>query len=269
MKTNYKLLDTGKGRKLEQFGDLKLVRIAKQAFWKPSLPASEWDKAQVRYKDEKWIGESEDFTVTFDDCTFSLGLLETGQVGVFPEQAENWKWLKDVTKDKELKIINGFAYTGGSTLFSSTPKTEVVHLDASKPSITRAKTNLELSGKSENKVRFISDDVVTFLEKEVQRGKKYDGFIFDPPAFGRGGKGKIWKLSKDLSRLIELIGSLSDGSPSFVLITAHDPDMDGKMLSNYLSRIAPKDSNIESGDLIMKSEDGRSMRNGYYARFSV
>ncbi|PLX68758.1 MAG: hypothetical protein C0603_06300 [Denitrovibrio sp.] len=269
METNYKLLDTGSGKKLEQFGDVKLVRTAKQAFWKPSLPANEWGKVKVRYKDEKWIGEIDDFTVTFGDCTFSLGLLETGQIGIFPEQLENWKWLQEITKDKDMKIINGFAYTGGSTLFCSTPNTEVVHLDSSKPSITRAKKNLELSGKSENKVRFINDDVVTFLEKEVQRGNRYDGFVFDPPAFGRGGKGKTWKLSKDLSRLIELIGSLSDGSPKFVLITAHDPDMDGKILENYIRRIAPKDCKIESGDLIMKSDNGRSMRNGYFARFSI
>ncbi len=134
-------------------------------------------------------GDLPDFSTRFDDVVFSLSLLETGQVGIFPEQEENWEWLRAVTNGKSIKIINGFAYTGGSTLFCSNPLTHVTHLDASKPAVSRAKANLALSGMSDNSVRFIVDDVLTFLEKkEIKRGNSYDGFIFDPPAFGRGGE---------------------------------------------------------------------------------
>jgi len=269
MKTDYKLLDTGNEKRLEQFGEVTLVRTAKQAMWNPTLDRSEWQKADAVYTGDKWKGEIPELVTHFDDVLFSIGLLEAGQVGVFPEQEESWEWLRSITKDKSHKIINGFAYTGGSTFFSSNPINDVTHLDASKPSVVKAMHNMELSRMSNHKIRFIVDDVITFLQKEVKRGNKYDGFIFDPPAFGRGGKGKTWKLSKDLPTLIQLISELSDGKPSFVLLSAHDPSMDHRTLAEHMKGLCPKGTVIEKGKFIMKPVNGKTMENGYFARFCV
>lgn len=266
MNTDYKLLDTGNGKRLEQFGSIRIVRDAKQADWKPSLPKSEWAAADASYLKDGWDADLKPFNVSFQNITFSLELLETGQLGIFPEQIENWQWLEKINEGEKFDIINGFAYTGGSTLFASNRINRVTHLDASKPAIKRAKTNMELSFKDENNIRFIQDDVVSFLQKEIKRGKRYDGFIFDPPAFGKGGKGKTWKLSKDLPELMELIYELSGGNPAFILLTAHDPALNHKKLAENISKMCPSSASIESGDLIMPAESGNHLKNGYFAR---
>jgi len=269
MNTDYILLDTGNEKRLEQFGKLRIVRAAKQAKWKPVLPKSEWDAADVSYDEDGWKGDLSDFSIHFDDICFTLDFLESGQVGIFPEQVENWQWLQQVTKGEKHNIINGFAYTGGSTLFASNHINHVTHLDASKPAIKRAKSNAEISFKGENNIRYIQDDVMTFLQKEIKRGKKYEGFIFDPPAFGKGGKGKTWKLSKDLPDLFEMIYELSEGTPSFILLSAHDPSMDHNTLAKMLKKMCPKSVNIESGDLVMSASSGNHMKNGYFARYAL
>jgi 23S rRNA (cytosine1962-C5)-methyltransferase len=265
MNTNYRLLDTGGMKKLEQFGGTRIIRPAKQAVWKPAWDSSEWKKAAAVY-DEEWTGEMPDMNIYFDDVVLSAGMLETGQVGLFPEQMENWAWIKNVIGDKKMNIINGFAYTGGSTLFASTGNTCVTHLDASRPSISKAKKNAELSGRSSNVIRYINDDVMTFLEKEIQRGVSYGGFIFDPPAFGRGGKGKVWKLTKDLPILVGIIAELSGGNPDFVLLSAHDPDMNADSLLSLLKIF--KKGEFCSGDLVIPAESGQHLKNGYFARYS-
>ncbi|ADD67519.1 conserved hypothetical protein [Denitrovibrio acetiphilus DSM 12809] len=269
MDSDYHLLDTGNGKRLEQFNKIRIVRAAKQADWAPSLPKEEWLAADAVFENDKWNTELKDFTVHFSDITFCLSLMESGQLGVFPEQQKNWQWLAEITQGERHHILNGFAYTGGSTLFSSNHINKVTHLDASKPAIKRAKQNLEFSFKSDNKVRFIQEDVITFMKKEVKRGKRYDGFIFDPPAFGKGGKGKTWKLSKDLPLLMELTYELAGGSPSFMLLSAHDPALDHKYLAKTIRKLCPVSAEVESGDLVMKTQNGNFMNNGYFARFIV
>lgn len=266
MNTDYTLLDTGDGKRLEQFGSIRIIRAAKQALWKPALPISEWEKADAVYDDEGWHGITEDFSTHFNDVCFSLGMLESGQVGVFPEQIPNWEWLSEIIKGEKHNIINGFAYTGGSTLFASNHINKVTHLDASKPAIKKAKINAEQSFKDSNDIRYIQDDVLSFLRKEIKRGNRYDGFIFDPPAFGTGGKGKKWKLSKNLPELLEMVYELSDGKPEFILLSAHDQTMDHKKLAKMIKKMCPKSAKIESGDLIMKAESGNDLKNGYFAR---
>jgi len=267
--TNYRLLDTGNERRLEQIGNVRVVRNAKQAIWQPKLSEEIWCDADAFFDGEKWQGSIPECLVNFDNNTFEVSMMDGGQVGIFPEQMPNWEWLSKITHDKPYKIINGFAYTGASTIFASSKLTEVTHLDASKTAVTRAKLNLELSCKDDNNVRFIVDDVLTFLQKEVKRGNKYDGFIFDPPAFGRGGKGKTWKLSKDMPELMELIYQLSDGKPSFILLSAHDQSMDEDMLYDMIRKLCPKSADFEKGSLIMNCESGRDIKNGYFARCHV
>lgn len=270
MQTNYKLVDTGDGCRLEKFGKITINRAAVQAFWKKQLPKEKWDNADLIFSGEEWTGSDAEFTAYFDDVKFSLKPMSMGQVGVFPEQAENWAWLKEtVSSIKEnVKIINGFGYTGGSTLFSSFPHSEVCHVDASKTAVTRAKLNSELSGKDGNEIRYIVDDVITFLNKEVKRGKKYDGFIFDPPAFGRGGNGKVWKLKRDIGALFNLIDDLSGGVPKFILISAHDTEMDAETLADYIGGLVGVNyRDVEKGDLVMHTDTGQHMKNGYFARW--
>ena len=265
MDTDYKLLDTGNGKRLEQFGSFRIIRAAKQALWKPALPKSEWQKADASFEDE-WKGDIRDFSTSFNDVCFNLGMLESGQVGVFPEQMENWIWLDKVIEGERHSIINGFAYTGGSTMFASNHINKVTHLDASKPAIKRAKENAELSFKKSNDIRYVQDDVMTFLKKELKRGHHYDGFIFDPPAFGKGGKGKKWKLSKDLPELLELVYGLSSGNPAFIMLSAHDPSLDHVKLAKMIKKMCPKSVKVESGDLIIKAKSGNNLKNGYFAR---
>jgi 23S rRNA (cytosine1962-C5)-methyltransferase len=265
MQTDYRLLDTGNGKRLEQVGDIIINRTAKQANWRPALSKSEWSKAHTTY-DDNWSVDIPEFTSAFDDITFSLATLETGQIGVFPEQMQNWQWLKDINTDKDWRIVNGFAYTGGSTLFASNAQNHITHLDASKPAINRAKINAQLSGKSDNNIRYITEDMITFLEKEVKRGNTYDGFIFDPPAFGRGPKGKKWKLTSDMPKLINLIDQLSDGQPKFILLSAHDSSLTPRKLADMIRPLS-KGAEVEYGELIMKTENGPDMQNGYFARF--
>jgi 23S rRNA (cytosine1962-C5)-methyltransferase len=268
MKTNYILLDSGNKKRLELFGDIKVVRPAVQADYKPALDQSKWDNPDLYFDGRSWIGEEKDFKIYFDDIAFSLNPGNNGQLGIFPEQVSNWQWLKKVNKDKSFKIINGFAYTGGSTLFSSNETNEIVHLDASKPAISRAKINAEISGKSNNNIRWVTEDVISFLKKEIKRGNKYQGFIFDPPAFGRGKKGEIWKLNKDLLLLFELINELSDGKPEFILISAHDKNLSLYKLSKIFERLKGiNKSEVEKANLVISSKSRNHLKNGYYVRW--
>lgn len=268
MKTDYRLLDTGNGRRLEQFGGIRLVRAAKQAVWRPAMPESEWAKADAVF-DEKWDRGLPDFQVSFGDIIFQLSTAENGQVGVFPEQLPNWQWLADINAGQSYKVLNGFAYTGGSTLFTCKGAEETVHLDASAKSVNTARKNLELSGLTDRNVRFITDDLISFMQKEVRRGTRYDGFIFDPPAFGRGGRNKTWKLEKDLPVLINLMAELSGGAPAFVLLSAHEPTMDSETLARMITPLCRNKSAVEKGRLVMKTESGQNMHNGYFARFTI
>jgi len=267
MKTNYRLLDTGDMERLEDFGGRLVRRLAKQANWKPALSKFQWEKADTFFDGEKWHGDLSDFSVFFGENVFTLSPLESGQTGIFPEQAENWQWLSETVKNKNINILNGFAYTGGSTLFSSTPQNSVCHLDASRPAVKRAMENAALSNKESNSIRYITDDVLSFMEKEIKRENLYKGFIFDPPAFGRGSKNKVWKIDKDMPKLVRLMNTLSEGSPKFILLSAHEPSMDESDLKDLLAHIdCVKRNEIETGKLVMKAESGNHMTNGYYAR---
>lgn len=272
METNYTLLDTGNGRRLESFGDVIVNRMAKQADWSPAFSKDIWDRADLYFDGKTWFGDTDrEFTTNFDDIVFHLKAMENGQVGIFPDQLQNWRWLRKIIEERRepMNIINGFAYTGGSTLFSSTTNTDVCHLEGAKASINRAKLNSESSGKSGLKIRWMAEDVITFLTKEVKRGKIYNGFIFDPPAFGRGGKGKVWKLKKDLPKLMELINQLSAGAPEFVLFTAHDPELPMYKLAQLvgeLDGVNPRE--VEKANLVITAESGNHLKNGYFARWS-
>ena len=276
---DYEFLDCGDSKRLERFNEYYVIRPCPSATWRRSSNAivPQWDVSgrggakTVVFEKEGLAGVwrnaggisvsdegegskvSSSWTVRFDSQVFNLFPSENGQIGIFPEQMSNWRWIKSTIAEatkrdgtRKISVLNGFGYTGGSTMAAiSCSNVNAVHLDASKSSVNFAMTNVEDTikqsaradeVKSLSSVRYIIDDCMTFLEREVRRGNKYDCLIFDPPAFGRGQGGKkIWKLESDLKRLVDLMPYLLSDSPVFVLLTCHDVNWDDKSLSKLLT----------------------------------
>jgi 23S rRNA (cytosine1962-C5)-methyltransferase len=257
----YEFVDCGGFRRMERFGDLGVVRSCPTASW-PVGAAGSWTGGGSTVEYEGTSGKAGQWTnshlvpsewrVTFDigngtEIAFALATSDQGQVGVFPEQQQNWRWIRRVLLDGgggaegsslPRKVLNGFAYTGGSTMAAlSAGNVQVTHLDAAKSSVAWAKGNAAALAVDEasSSVRWIVDDCVTFCEREVRRGNVYDGLVFDPPAFGRGGNGKVWKLEKDLPLLAEgLLPQLLSDDPLFVVLSCHDVDWPPSRLAHCL-----------------------------------
>ena len=293
---SYQFIDSGGYKRIEQFGSCNVVRSCPSASWPP---ASSWTRlgAKITYdgtsgKAGIWNGLDlldPNWQVTFDlDQTstttriaFTLAASDLGQVGVFPEQQENWRWIYNTLRNSPAlrKVLNGFAYTGGSTMAAlSADNVQVVHLDAAKSSVQWAMRNAVASGlytpvttnssnsdssssssssTTSRSVRWITDDCLTFLDREVRRGNTYEGLIFDPPAFGRGGNGKIWKLDKDLPVLAEtLIPQLLSDDPAFVLLSCHDVEWSASRLAELIRTAVTKKASSAGARWL----GGRSLR---------
>lgn len=229
----YELIDSGDQKRLEKFGDIIVSRPAPQAFWPKDLPDS-WNKADAVCnrvdKKNTWTEDSNfpnPWHLKFKNVTIELRPSSQHQVGIFPEQFDNWNWMIDKIEkaDRPLNILNLFAYTGVATLAASAAAKDVsvCHVDGAKSAINWAKKNAELSGLSENPIRWICDDVTKFVNREVKRGRKYDGIILDPPAFGRGPGGE-WKLERDLPELLHSLSQLLSDKPLFVILSCHVTD---------------------------------------------
>jgi len=274
IKCNYKLLDCGEFEKLEEIGEYIFRRSAPQATWKRKLSDNIWKNNHARFDQLKreWRTFTEDKLPNFecDNATLELRLTSNGQIGIFPEQLANWQWLKTVTSHaiRPLNILNGFAYTGASTLFASSPKIAVTHIDASSISVNWAKQNCHLSNLEDNSIRWIVDDIIAFLTREVKRGSVYDGIILDPPAFGRGKKRTIWKLEKDLPKLIRLVDQLLSSDPKFVILSCHDKSFGEYELQKELTKLQSlKNGKIETLDLTINSKNGNDLPAGKCARW--
>ena len=273
VKCNYKLLDCGEYEKLEQVGEFIIRRPAPQANWKRKLSTEIWQNYSARYKPKqaKWIITTDkklpDFV--FNDISINLKLSPNGQIGIFPEQMVNWQWVQDIVENsnRDLNILNGFAYTGAATLTVSTPTTNVTHIDAASSSVNWAKHNAKLSGMENPKIRWIVDDIRTFIKREQNRGVRYDGIILDPPAFGRSKKG-IWKISKDLPELMSYLNDLLSDTPDFIILSCHDKDFGKPELKKQLMQLNNlKNGRIETIDLVIKSEQGNDLPAGKCARW--
>lgn len=223
----YELFDCGDGRKIEKFGDFVVNRPCPQATWNRKIetlkPSAFFDREKKQWQKE--TGLSEKWVINIGKIRAELRFAKNGQVGIFPEQLDNWQWMAQKISNnanRPLKILNTFAYTGMSTLFSCGEHTEVCHVDGASSAILQAKKNAELSGLGEAKIRWICDDVMAFMRREIRRGNHYDAIILDPPAFGRGGKNE-WKINKDLPKLMGLVEQLLTKKPLFVVLTCHAP----------------------------------------------
>lgn len=287
---NYELLDFGDGRKLEQFSGVILNRPCPAAEGVAKTMPELWAEQAGRFRGPRtgdgswapnyktWVPPEWHF-VHDGAASFRLQLeaLPSGQVGVFPEQRENWDWIaKQVGRTKPqaadapaLKVLNLFAYTGGSTLAAVAAGADVVHIDAAHASVDRAKQNAVLSGFGQRSIRWIPEDALKFCQREVKRGNKYDAVILDPPTYGHGPKGQAWKINEHLLPLLQLCGELTEGQRKFVLVTCHSPGIGPGELSAYLADgiFGHCGQPPATGDLFLETADGRRLPSGVYARW--
>lgn len=240
---DYELIDTGGGEKLERWGKYILRRPDPQAIW-PLNETKEWKGIDAHYHRSKSGGGSweyisklpEKWTVSYENLKFYVQPTGFKHTGLFPEQAANWNWIIDKIKSAQrpIRVLNLFAYSGGATVAAASAGAEVCHVDASKGMVNRAKENIMLSGLSGQKVRFIVDDVFKFVEREHRRGSFYDAVIMDPPSFGRGANGEIWKVEEGLFELIERCKNILTDKPLFFLVNSYTTGLSATVLKNML-----------------------------------
>ena len=237
---DYQVLDTSTGEKLERWGDYLLVRPDPQFIWKTEKNMKGWKKPNGHYhRSSKGGGEWEFFnlpnewSINYKDLTFHLKPFSFKHTGLFPEQATNWDWFSDLIKkaDRPIKVLNLFAYTGGATLAAAKAGAHVTHVDASKGMVQWAKENAAASGLTDAPIRYLVDDCVKFVEREIRRGNKYDAIIMDPPSYGRGPKGEIWKIEESIFPFIELTTQILSDTPLFFLINSYTTGLQPAVLS--------------------------------------
>ncbi len=241
---DYEVIDTSDGEKLERWGDYLLVRPDPQVIWSTSKEHKGWKKMNGHYhRSTKGGGEWEFFNlpeqwqINYKELTFNLKPFSFKHTGLFPEQAANWDWFSDKIRKagRPVKVLNLFAYTGGATLAAAAAGASVTHVDASKGIVTWAKENAASSGLTDAPIRWIVDDCVKFVEREIRRGNHYDGIIMDPPSYGRGPKGEIWKIEEAVYPLIQLCAKLLSDDPLFFLVNSYTTGLAPSVLTYMMS----------------------------------
>ena len=256
---DYELLDCGGGEKLERWGKQILVRPDPQAIWETPHTNRGWRNAQGRYYRSSsggghWDKEKlpESWTVNYKDLKFQVKPMNFKHTGLFPEQAVNWDFAREKIKNagRPIRVLNLFAYTGGATAALAASGAEVVHVDAAKGMVAWAKDNLAASGLASAPVRFIVDDVMKFVLREQRRGRTYHGILMDPPSYGRGPNGEMWKIEDNLYPLVEECVKLLDGEARFFLINSYTTGLAPSVLSNVLKcSLGKRGGKIESDEV--------------------
>jgi 23S rRNA (cytosine1962-C5)-methyltransferase len=283
---DYELLDSGDGEKLERYGAVTLSRPDPQALWPKKLPENMWRGAKAKFaRTEKsgWrveAGTPKEWNVAFGAMTFLVKPTAFKHVGVFPEQLANWEWSMDLIRrglkekhplpgEEPLSVLNLFGYTGGATIAALLAGASVTHVDASKVAIEWAKKNAELSGVIDRPVRWMLDDARSFLRREIKRGKKYDAIIMDPPAFGHGAKGELWKIEQHLLDLFSLCKSVLSSTPLFFLVNGYASGYSAiSYQNNLMEAMQGHSGSIEIGELtIEESRAKRLLPAGIFARW--
>lgn len=240
---DYEVIDTSKGQKLERWGDYQLVRPDPQVIWDTERKLSGWKKPNARYhRSSKGGGEWEfidlpkQWSIQYRELTFQLKPFSFKHTGLFPEQAVNWDWFSKKIKEanRPIKVLNLFAYTGGATLAAAAAGASVTHVDASKGMVTWAKENAKSSGLEDRPIRWLVDDCGKFVEREIRRGNHYDGIIMDPPSYGRGPKGEIWKIEDAVYPLVQNCAKLLSDNPLFFLINSYTTGLAPAVLTYML-----------------------------------
>ena len=266
---HYELLDSGSGRKFERFGDYTLVRPCSQAVWNPSLPEKEWLTADAtfdRTEGNRWHNRGnipEEWKIRVAGMQFILSGTDFGHLGIFPEQRAQWEWIQKtvanaMTKRSEpLRVLNLFAYSGGSTLAAALGGAELCHLDASRGMVQWARRNAEANGLKDHPIRWIADDAHKFMCRELRRNREYDAVILDPPTFGRGQKNEMYKIEKDLPETLNLCRELLSKDPAFILLSAHTPGYSPAVLENVLGQSMRKFAgSTNAGEMLLTGAKG-------------
>ncbi len=277
--TDYQLLDSGEGSRLEKFGKFKIMRPDPQAIWKRRLGPSVWANCDASYisggKSGKWIykkGMPQEWPIKYEDISLFCRLTPFKHTGIFPEQQSHWDWIKKTISKCGFQpnILNLFGYTGAATLVAASAGAKVTHVDASYQAIGWARKNQENSSLKDKPIRWILDDVVKFIKRELKRGTKYDGILMDPPTYGHGPNGEVWNFDRMFPELTDICVKLLTSKPLFVIVNAYADAASNIMLQNvmadYMTNLA---GTIESGELIIQeSGNGRLFSTGIYARWS-
>ncbi len=250
---DYELLDAKSGEKLERWGKLILRRPDPQIVWDIEREDMHkaWEKPDAHYFRSNtggghWEAKSglpDSWTIDYKNLTFGIKMMGFKHTGLFPEQAANWDWFSDIIQEsgrRDVNILNLFAYTGGATMAASAAGASVCHVDASKGMVAWAKENARLSGLEDRPIRYIVDDVKKFTEREIRRGRKYDAVIMDPPSYGRGPSGEVWKIEDELFDLVKLCMEVLTDNPLFFLINSYTTGLSGGVLDNILKMTMQK-----------------------------
>jgi 23S rRNA (cytosine1962-C5)-methyltransferase len=271
----YQFLDSGDGEKLERFGSYTIARPDPRILWQKHAP-EKWAAADARFiRTDDDHGEwnvvkppPSDWQLSYKHLHFLLKPATFKHVGVFPEQAPNWDWIADTIDKRPLNILNLFAYTGGATMAAAAAGATVTHVDSSKPSMDWANENARASGLSDAKIRWILEDAYKFVLREGRRGNKYDGIIMDPPRFGRGDKGEVWKIETDLPKLLTACRDILSPTASFMLINAYTVDLSSVVLARLLADLTMEKGTLTHGELTLTEVSTNSpVPNGIFARW--
>lgn len=263
---DYEILDMANGEKLERWGNIYLVRPDPQIIWKDKSYPEKWKNADARYSRSNTGGGSwsyqkrlpEAWQVKYKELTFNIKPMGFKHTGLFPEQAVNWDWMIDKIKgaNREIKVLNLFAYTGGATVACSFAGASVCHVDSSKGMVSWAKENVASSGLADRPVRFIIDDVMKFVQREIRRGNKYDAIIMDPPSYGRGKNGEVWQFENNIADLVELCSEVLSDNPLFFLINSYTTGISSKVLENILTlKLKMRKGKYSSGEIGLSMKD--------------
>lgn len=263
---DYHLIDSGSGRKLERFGKYRLIRPCPQAVWLPQYP-DRWQKADAvfsRNSEERWTLSKqlpESWIVEIGSVRFKIAPTEFGHLGAFPEHAFLWNRMRKLSC-LNLRVLNLFAYSGGLTLAAAQEGAQVCHLDASKGMVDWAKENAKINQLESAPIRWIVDDAMKFLKREAKRNSLYDGIVLDPPTFGRGAQGEVFKIERDLVPLLESARAILTEKPRFVILSCHTPGFTSLVLSQTMGQIFGT-AHLESGEMVL--EGALSIPSGCYA----
>lgn len=277
---DYEVLDTSSGEKLERWGNYLLVRPDPQVIWDTPKENPGWKKMNGHYhRSSQGGGEWQFFnlpnewSIKYKDLTFHLKPFSFKHTGLFPEQATNWDWFSDLIKqaNRPIKVLNLFAYTGGATLAAAKAGASVTHVDASKGMVGWAKENAAASGLDQAPIRYLVDDCVKFVEREIRRGNVYDAIIMDPPSYGRGPKGEIWKIEESIFPFIKLAAELLSDQPLFFLVNSYTTGLQPAVLSYMIHTAVAKKrgGKVEAEEIgLMVKESGLVLPCGASGRWS-
>ena len=283
--SDYALLDSGHGRKLERYGCMVVDRPEPQALWEPRLPKARWQEAQAVFKNASEREEDEggqwDFQIKNPPETWPVhveGAVVLGRfmafrhLGIFPEQRPHWAWMRERIEaaGRPLKILNLFAYTGAASLIAAKAGATVTHVDASKKAIQWAKDNQQASKLDDKAVRWICEDARKFVAREIRRGNTYDGILLDPPKYGRGADGEVWRFETDIGPLLRDCAALLSPDASFMILTAYAMRLSSIGLHHLMADVAPKRGSIDNGELLLMDETAtRPLPTSLFARWSA